>query len=182
MDYKVILTCLLIILARLTDVSLGTLRTASIVQGRRMLAFGLGFVEITIWVTVVLHMIKELNSPVYIASYAIGFGLGNYLGITIENWIGFGEQVIRIFTRRKEMAEKLRSMNFRVTEFEGKGRDGVVYQYYLKVQRKETSKVLDIALEMDPESFYVVDDIRKSSKARGGRHYPSGWSAALKRK
>lgn len=179
---NVLLNCLLIIVARVTDVSLGTLRTSCIVQSRRFLAFCLGFAEVSIWVTVVLHMMRDLNSPVYIASYATGFGLGNYLGITIENWLAFGEQVIRIFTRKHVMVERIRAAGFRVTEFEGKGRDGVVYQLYLKVSRKEAPRAVEIALDVDPDSFYVIDDIRKSSRLRRMCPEETGWRSIVKKK
>ena len=45
MNTSVALTSALIVLARITDVTLDTLRTAAIVQGRRVFAAALGFFE-----------------------------------------------------------------------------------------------------------------------------------------
>ncbi|MBD3163398.1 MAG: hypothetical protein GF346_13015, partial [Candidatus Eisenbacteria bacterium] len=53
MDGSLVLGSLLIIAARIADVSLGTLRTVFIVSGRRVVAFLVGFVEVLIWVVVV---------------------------------------------------------------------------------------------------------------------------------
>lgn len=94
------------------DVTLGTLRKVMIVQGRRGPALMLGFVEMIIWVSVVLKIITQLNSPFYGGSYALGFGLGNFLRVTLESYIGFGEQVVRVFTRITDLAGRLREAGY----------------------------------------------------------------------
>jgi hypothetical protein len=45
MNTTVFITCLLIVLARITDVSLGTLRMVAVIQGRRAFATVLGFLS-----------------------------------------------------------------------------------------------------------------------------------------
>ena len=127
MDSFVLLMCLGIILARITDVSLGTLHTMFVVQGRRKLAWVLGFFEILIWVVVVSKVIQNLSEPAYAVAYALGYATGNVVGITMENWLAYGEQVIRVFTRKGEtIATQLRGEGFRVTTFAGEEGDGPV--------------------------------------------------------
>ena len=58
MDSTVLLLSLGMMAARCTDASLGTLRTVSIIQGRRTVAWGLGFIEILIWIFAVSRVIK----------------------------------------------------------------------------------------------------------------------------
>ena len=61
-DYATILLGIVIFLARVTDVSMGTMRTISIVQGRTKIAFLLGFVEVSMWLVIistVIHRIAE---------------------------------------------------------------------------------------------------------------------------
>lgn len=88
-----------IVVARITDVSLGTLRTMNVMQGRRGVAWILGFCEILIWVFAVSKVIGNLQQPAYAIAYALGFATGNYVGMTFEKWIALGEQVVRVFTR-----------------------------------------------------------------------------------
>lgn len=87
MDSTVVITCLVIIIARITDVALGTLRTVFVVQGRRGIAWIVGFFEILIWVVVVSKVIASLTEPVYAFAYALGYATGNYVGITLEGWL-----------------------------------------------------------------------------------------------
>jgi len=70
--------------ARILDVSLGTLRTVSVVRGRVVLAAVLGFFEVTIWVVAVSKVITSFDNPFNVLGYATGFALGNAVGILIE--------------------------------------------------------------------------------------------------
>jgi uncharacterized protein YebE (UPF0316 family) len=183
MDSFVLLMCLGIILARTTDVSLGTLRTVFVVQGRRKLAWVLGFFEILIWVVVVSKVIQNLSQPVYAVAYALGYATGNVVGITLENWLAFGEQVIRVFTREgNAIATQLRSEGFRVTKFVGEEGDGPVDMLFIESPRKKTSDITLFVREVDSTCFYIVDDVRAVSHAAIALHQPTGWRAIVKKK
>jgi uncharacterized protein YebE (UPF0316 family) len=180
---SVILTCLLIVAARITDVSLGTIRTINVVQGRRTLAVVLGFFEVLIWVLVVSHVISKIHEPVYAIAYAIGFALGNYVGMTIEARLALGRQVVRIFTRMgPELAAEQRERGFRVTQFDGYGRDGPVQEIFIEIGRREAAKVVAHARELDPKCYYMVDDVRFVSSPHAQQQASTGWRAVLKRK
>ena len=58
LDTETLLTGIFIFLARVADVTLGTVRTMSIVQGRTKMAFLLGFVEI---ITLDIKECNDLN-------------------------------------------------------------------------------------------------------------------------
>jgi uncharacterized protein YebE (UPF0316 family) len=183
MTLSPVLTCFVIIIARIADVSFGTMRTVFIVQGRKGIAFVLAFLEVTIWVVVVSKVIQNLSQPEYVASFALGFALGTYLGITMENWLAVGDQVVRIFTRRgTQVARKLRSAGYRVTEFDGKGQGGPVSLLFIKTTRRSTSRAIEVAETIDPRCFYVIDDVRLTSGRKVRFHTPTGWRAIAKKK
>lgn len=162
MSWDIFLGCLVIIIARIGDVSLGTLRTVAIVSGHRGLAWVFGLLEVTIWVFVVAAVITNIQSePAYAIAFALGAATGSYVGVTVQRWLPFGEQVVRVFTRKgDELVEQLRSKDIRVTRFEGQGRAGAVTMLFVQIRRVRTSLVLSIVREVDPECFYTVDDIR----------------------
>lgn len=183
MPLDVVLTCGLIVLARMVDVSLGTLRTVFVVQGRGVVSFIIGFVEVLIWVVVVSKVVQNLDQPVYAVSYATGFALGTFLGVRIEGRIAVGQQVIRIFTRKgAEMEAAMRDKDFFVTVFDGRGRDGPIQLMFVKISRRCAHKALSIAREVDPSSFCVVDDIRFGGPLQPSLQQPTGWRAVLKKK
>lgn len=184
MTSTLLINCLLILVARVCDVSLGTLRTVSVIYGRRRTAWILGFLEVLIWILVVGRVIPlAQQQPVYAIFYAAGFATGNFLGITIERAFAFGEQTVRIFTRLGPMmADALRDDGYGVTEFDGRGRDGPVAMLFIEVPRKQTPTLLARARELDPSCYYVVDDVRLADTATIAGQSPSWWRSVIKRR
>ncbi|MBX3362117.1 MAG: DUF2179 domain-containing protein [Phycisphaeraceae bacterium] len=181
----VLLTCLLIVLARVTDVSLGTIRTITVINGLRGVSWILGFFEVLVWIVVVSRVIGEVpKNPLYPVAYALGFATGNFIGITIESKIAFGHQVVRVFTRKgPEVVGKLREDGYAVTEFSGRGRDGPVDMLFIETERRTARELLADARKLDPDCFVVVDDIRiASAKLVEAQQQSGGWRSQLKRK
>jgi uncharacterized protein YebE (UPF0316 family) len=161
-----LLMCVGIALARVVDVSLGTLRMLAVMNGRRWLAWGLGFVEVLVWVMVVSHVIKAITweNWYYGVAYAFGFATGCWVGIAVEQALAHGEQAVRVFTRRGiELAAVMRGEGLGVTVFSGHGKDGPVDMLYIEVKRRRVPMVTALVREMDPAAFYVVDDVRYKS-------------------
>jgi uncharacterized protein YebE (UPF0316 family) len=171
---------LLIALARMADVALGVLRFSNMAAGRFKAAWFTAFFEALIWVAVVAAVIKQVDNPVYAVSYAIGFAMGTFLGMTFEQILAKGEQVVRIFTHMGDkLAEGFRTRGYRVTQIDGRGRDGPVQILFIHVLRKKSRGIPKLARDLDPECFIVVDDVRSSSL---GLRTGSGTGAALMRK
>jgi uncharacterized protein YebE (UPF0316 family) len=184
MSSEVLLTCALIIIARIADVSLGTLRTVFIVYGRKLTSLAIGFVEILIWIMVVTKVVDDLaENPAYGICYALGFALGTYIGIAMEQQLSMGEQVVRIFTRKgEEMAIRFRGEGFGVTSFDGTGRDGPIQLLFIQAPRRKTARIAALAREFDSQCFYVVDDVRAIHPLRPSPQLFTGWRAVMKRK
>lgn len=163
MSTSVILTCLLIVLARITDVTLDTVRTVAIVQGRRRFAAVLGFFEAVIYISAAAKVLLNMNQPVYVLAYGLGFALGTYLGIAIEQFLAFGQQVAALVTRKGvELAQALSAAGYRVAHVNGHVRDGEVSILYVEVPRKRARKLIRQAAGIDESCFCVVNDVRMS--------------------
>lgn len=184
MNLTVLGICGLIVLARIADVTLGTLRTIMVVNGRRGIAFILGFFEILIWIMVVSNVMQNLSNPTYAVAYALGFATGNYIGITLDRILAFGEQVVRVFTRRGEdVASDMRREGYVVTRFIGDSRDGPVDLLFIQSPRRMAKRVAELARKFDPESFIVVDDVRPMTPVlRNGHSSTPDYRSISKRK
>ncbi len=195
MSSEVLVTTLLIILSRIADVSLGTLRTVAIVNSRKGMALALGFFEVLIWIVVVSKVVTSLDVPAYAVSYALGYALGSYLGVMLEQSLAYGEQVLRIFTRQGgAVASDLRQAGYAVTAIQGEGLEGPIHLLVVQRPRKQMATLIERVEGLDPECFYVVDDVRMSSTARlrqrvrpsrpgplWGLSVPGGLSSAARR-
>ena len=168
MSASVALTCVLIVLARVTDVSLDTLRTASIVQGRRGFSAALGFFEALIYIVVVEQVLRNFDHPVYAIAYGGGYALGTYLGIVVEQHLAFGTQLAWFITYEPDaVSEALDGAGYPVARVEGHARRGDVSIFYVQVPRRRTQQLILIARSVDDDCFCVVNDLRLASYVPG---------------
>src|SRR5262245_10148245 len=166
MNTSVAITFVLIVLARITDMTLDTIRTASIVQGRRVFSATLGFVQALIYILAIAKVLLNTDHPVYALAYALGFALGTYLGIAIEQRLAFGLQMASLFTRKgAELAKALSIAGYRIAKVQGHARDGEVTILYVEVQRKHAQKLIRDAGAVDETCFCVINDVRAAGYA-----------------
>jgi uncharacterized protein YebE (UPF0316 family) len=186
LDTPTLLLGLVVFFARVMDVSMGTMRTISIVQGRTKVAFLLGFLEVSMWLVVISAVIHRIvEKPILGIFYALGFSTGNVVGIILEKRIAFGHMVLRIITPRagKAMAEKVRDCGFGVTTFQGEGLSGPVTMLYVVCRRRDLPCVIQIARSVEPDAFYITEQAGSVSKIyRPIMHPPTGWRAIFKKK
>ena len=171
---------------RIADVTLGTLRTISVVEGRVPLSVALGFFEVLIWMTAVSQVITGLGqSGLLLVSYAGGFAAGNAVGILLERRIALGTVVVRLISSRagRAIANSLRGNGWRLTTFRGEGRDGPVTLLYLTCPRRELNGILERAREVDPHVFWAVESVRDQGRdplVADPMPHLAGWRAAFK--
>jgi len=186
LDAQTLVLGLFVFLARVTDVSLGTIRTISTVQGRTRTAFLLGFAEVSIWLFVIAAIIADVRSkPVLWIFYALGFSTGNVVGILLERRLAFGHVVVRIFSRRKgaELAGAVRRAGHPVTTFEGSGGEGPVTEVCIACRRRDLHTILSTANRIEPGAFHVIEFAGTVSRlTRPLLHPPTGWRAIFKKK
>lgn len=185
-DPGTLLTGVIIFVARVVDVSLGTVRTISTVQGRTKTAFFLGFVEVSMWLIVISTVINMMTQkPILGVFYALGFSTGNVVGILVEKRLAFGHIVLRIISsqRGREMAGKMRESGFGVTTFQGEGLNGSVTELFVVSRRKDLRNLLDIATAADPAAFYFTEQACSVNRIyRPFLQQPTGWRAIFKKK
>ena len=162
---------LLIFIARIADVSVGTIRIICITRGFRALAVGLAFIEIVIWVSALSAVVAHLNRLENVLAYAAGFAAGNAVGMWLEQKLALGTQVVGLVStgRAHAVAARLRFNDFTVTTLDGDGRDGPVAVCLAIVPRRRVATVIRMAREIDPDVLATVADVREWS---GSVAYP----------
>jgi len=158
----VVILPLLIFLARILDVSVGTLRIIFVSKGFKGLAALLGFVESLVWVLAISQVFQNLNSWITYLAFAAGFSAGNYVGILLEERIAMGNQLIRVITRRdaEELDLYLRQGGYAVTSVDAEGIEGPVKILFTVCKRRELEKIIGIIKCYNPNAFYTIEDIR----------------------
>ena len=163
------LVYLLIVLVKTFEVSIGTLRIKLITKGQRLYGAIVAFVEIVIWLIVVAKVLSDMSDPWKILAYALGYALGNYLGVVVEEWIGLGSTKVEVVLNTEktpEVVERIRELGFGVTVIDGQGRDQKRNVLLVIVPRKSVPKISHI-LE-DAQAFVTITDIKPVYRGIGG--------------
>ena len=153
---------LLIFLARVGDVSLGTIRIIFISKGIKYLAPVVGFFEILIWIMAISQIMQNLSNVYYYLFYAGGFAMGNFVGILLDENLSIGNVGIRIITRHdaKKLVAALKHSKFGITVLDAEGPKGQVKIIFSVVKRQNVQKVVELVKKYNPQAFYSVEDIR----------------------
>lgn len=156
---------ILIILARMVDVTLGTIRIIFVSRGNRIVAPILGFFEVFIWIVAISQIMQNLNNPLCYVAYAFGFAVGNYLGIMVEDKLAIGYLVIRIFVlkenpEKESLMEKLIEAGFGVTAVEGRGATKEVTLLFSLIRRKDLREAVSIIEKADSKVFYSIESAK----------------------
>lgn len=168
--FATVIVPLLICLARVTDVTIGTLRIIFVSKGYKLLAPILGFFEITIWLMAITQVMKNLDNYVNILAFATGYSLGNFIGIWLENRLAIGMVVMRIITKRdsKALVEALKKQGFNVTVADAEGNLGAVSIIFMNLKRSQINKVTTIIYEYNPLATYSIEDVRRINEPYEG--------------
>jgi len=157
-----ILIPVLIFLARVADVSLGTLRIIFVSRGIRYLAAIFAFFEIVIWLIAISYIMQNLGNVINYVAYAAGFSMGCFVGMSIERRLFTGSLMVRTVVKRdtRELIDILRFHGYGVTCVDGQGSKGPVKIIFTVVDRKNLNAVITIIKEHNPYAFYTVEDMR----------------------
>ena len=169
----------LIFLARICDVSLGTIRVIFVSRGYRHLAPILGFFEISIWLFAIGQIMRDINDiSIYIA-YAAGFATGTYVGITLEEKLSLGTVLVRVVTGRDstDLTGALKGEGYGITTHSADGAQGPVTIVFTVVKRQDLPHVVGIIKQFNPHAFYSVEDVRHASEGV----FPAREGGALRR-
>ena len=156
---------LLIFAAEVCVVTASTLRIIFVARGQTLLAPLLGFFEITTWLFAIGKTMQNLDNFTCSLAFALGFTLGNLLGMLIEKKLAMGTVVVRVITHRDaaELIAALRAARFGVTCMDGEGATGPVQIIVTVVKRKQLAEVVALIEAHHPQAFYAVDEVQSAA-------------------
>lgn len=151
----------LIFLARICDVTLGTVRLIFVSRGFKYLAPLVGFFEVLIWILAIGQIMQNLTNWVCYLAYAGGFAIGNYIGMLVAERLSLGTVLIRVITQKgaHALVDRLRSEDYGVTSVDGEGGAGPVQVIFTIVPRREVGAVVYLVKAFNPKAFYSIEEV-----------------------
>ena len=159
--YAWVVIPLLIFIARVADVSMGTIRVIFVARGLKYLAPIVGFFEVLIWLLAMSQIMQNLSNPVCYIAYSGGFAMGNFIGMLIAEKLSLGIVLIRVITNKDaaNLIEYLKTADYGVTIIPGQGKMGKVQVIFTIVPRREVKRVIDLVKRFNPQAFYTIEEI-----------------------
>lgn len=159
----VVLKFLTIFLARMCDVTLGSLRIIFIGKGKPKIAYCFAFFEVFIWFLVAKDAING-GQLWYVFPYALGYATGTYIGIRINEKFVSGNLGVQVITSEKndKLIDMLRNRGYAVSVIDVKGRevDNKKYMLFMEINKKKFNEVSKLIKEQDSNAFIVVNDTK----------------------
>ena len=171
---------LLIFLARITDVSINTIRIIYVLGGRRLTATLLGFFEAFIWLMAIRQIFEHLDNWICYFAYPAGFATGIFVGMIIEERIAYGKVIVRIITRKDVLAliQYLNAQHFRYTHVNAEGPDGHENLVFTVLERESLEGLLLALKDMLPTAFYTVEKVNRAAEGGTVVQESTRWSIA----
>jgi uncharacterized protein YebE (UPF0316 family) len=165
-DVSTLLVPLLIFIAELCVVTIGTLRIIFVSRSNKVLAPILGFFESSIWLVAISQIMRDQSEWPCFVAFGLGFALGNYVGIVIEKRLALGTVIVRMITRRDpaSLIARLRGADFGVTAIEGQGATGKVQIVMTVVKRRQLPQIVSMIETHHPNTFYAVDEVQSANE------------------
>lgn len=178
--FSYLLLPFLIFLARITDVSINTIRIIYVLGGRRMTATILGFFESFIWLMAIRQIFEHLDNWICYIAYPGGFAMGILVGMMIEERIAYGKVIVRIITRKEvnELLTFLTANNFRYTRVNSEGIDGAENLVFTVLPRENLETLLSKMKEIVPTAFYTVEKVNRAAEGGTAIQERARWSVA----
>jgi uncharacterized protein YebE (UPF0316 family) len=154
---------LLILIARIIETSLETVRTIYIARGHSDLAACIGIVKTGIWLLSTGLVLTNLSDYLNLFAYLAGYGLGTLLGMEIEKMISLGHVIVRLITPEdpQPLISDLAMMGYGMTRIEGSGSfSHTVNIIFMIVPRPELGRLLHLLSKQYPGVLYTVEDVR----------------------
>ncbi len=169
----------LILVAKVIEVAISTLRIIFIGKGLRKPGTFLALIEILLWVFIASRVITGMQeTPLKGIYYSIGFALGVYLGSILEGRLAVGKVFIQAVIMKDEantVINALRESGHGVTSIDahGKYKDREVLMIF--ANRKNKNEIIKLISENDDDALVVANEV---SYLRGG--FVSPWRKLAK--
>ena len=154
---------MVILIARIFEAALETIRTIYISKGHANLAACVGIVKTGIWLISTGLVLTNLTDFWDLFAYLAGYGIGTLLGMQIENVISIGHVIVRLILPGdpEPIISNLSTLGYGMTRIEGQGSfTNTVSIIFMIVPRTELGRLLGVISKEYPDILYTIEDVR----------------------
>lgn len=138
-------------------VSLFTIRIILVMKSRRILASVISMFEVFVYLMALNIVLNNIDEPLNLAAYCIGWGAGVWLGIKIEEWLALGYSILQIVVdyESTRLPMLLRENGYGVTSWTAEGKDGPRLVMQVLTKRNREKSLMKLIQELAPKAFVI---------------------------
>jgi len=121
-------------------------------------ASGISVFEVGIYLVGLSIVLQNLDSPINIAAYCLGYGAGVYIGSRIEQALALGYINVQIIvdSTDNDLPKVLRKKGYGVTSWYAEGKDGLRIVLLVLAKRNNEKKLMELLSGICPSAFIVA--------------------------
>lgn len=153
----------LIFSLRVLNNAIGTIRVIAMTDSNKVLGFALASLESLLFAYTASMVITDIGNISNLTAYVLGFAVGGYVGMQIENRYLNVYSIVDIICEVEiahKIAIQLRDKGHGVTEMHGEGALGHVCQLRVVAHHGDVKSVIELARKIKPNCFITVEESR----------------------
>ncbi len=176
-ELNLIVVCIIVVLGRIVDMSLATIRTVFTVKGKPQIAGPIGFVEAFFWFLIVKAALDyAITNPVVdtlclAVAYSLGFALGTFIGGKLTSlFVKTNIQVqIVLSNNDKELISELKERGFgqTVVSCRGANDNKERFMIFVEIDAKKLNELKSIVDKHDNGAFISVNESKNVFRGYG---------------
>lgn len=172
-ELSLIVVCIVVILGRIVDMSLATLRTVYTVKSKPQIAAPIGFIEAFFWFVVVKAALdfngtSTVDTLSLAIAYSLGFALGTFLGGFISKKFIKSKIHVQVVLSSKNDAliEALTEKGFGQTIITAKGakKNTETYMIFVETESNKIDELKQTIDSMDENAFISISESKSVFK------------------
>lgn len=138
-------------------VTLSTIRMMLTMKGYQSVAPIIAMIEVTIYVIGLGLVLDRLDNVWNIVAYALGYGVGIYTGMKIEDRLALGHIMVTAIVPEENVnvSEELRNRGYGVTTSHAYGKEGNRYVLEILTPRSNERKLYKEISVIEPKAFVI---------------------------
>lgn len=167
-ELNLFVVCIIVVLGRIVDMALATIRTVFTVKGKPQIAAPIGFIEAFFWFLIVKAALDYViqnpvtDSLLLAIAYSLGFALGTLIGGLLTKKFVKSQIQVQIVTSQKDnkLINELKERGYGQTVLTAMGANNKTERYMIFVETdahnlKELKQIVD---QFDKNAFISVNE------------------------
>lgn len=148
-----------------------TLRMMLVMKGQKVLASIISMLEVYIYLLGLAIVLENLNNPMNIIGYCLGWAIGVYLGGKIEEYLALGYVTVQAIdsTLDFKLPAILQKQGYHVTSWRAVDKSGNRTVIQILVKRRYEQRVINMIHKMSPNASVISYDLKNFKEGFKGK-------------